>query len=47
MYHEVQKAIRSVLIDNGYADLYLLRFIKPLDETYFLELAKNTMELFL
>lgn len=41
MYHEVQKAIRSVLIDNGYADLYLLRFIKPLDETYFLELAKK------
>ena len=41
MYSEVQKAIRSVLLSNGYADLYLLRFIKPLDETYFLELAKK------
>lgn len=39
MYSEVQKAVRSVLLDNGYADIYLLRFIKPLDETYFLELA--------
>ncbi len=41
MYSEVQKAIRSVLLDGGYADLYLLRFIKPLDETYFIELASK------
>ena len=38
---EVQKAIRAVLLDNGYADLYILRFIKPLDESYFIELAKK------
>lgn len=41
MYSEVQKAIRSVLLSDGYADLYLLRFIKPLDEYYFIELAKK------
>ena len=41
MYPEVQKAVRSVLLDGGYADLYILRFIKPLDEKYFVELAKN------
>ena len=41
MYSEVQKAVRSVLLDGGYADIYLLRFIKPFDETYFTELASN------
>ncbi len=41
MYSEVQKAIRAVLLDGGYADLYLLRFIKPFDETYFIELASR------
>lgn len=41
MYSEVQKAVRSVLLDGGYADIYLLRFIKPFDETYFLELAAH------
>ena len=41
IYPEVQKAIRAVLLDNGYADLYILRFVKPLDESYFIELAKN------
>ena len=41
MYSEVQKAIRAVLLDGGYADLYLLRFIKPFDETYFIELASK------
>ncbi len=41
MYSEAQKAIRAVLLDGGYADLYLLRFIKPLDETYFIELASK------
>ena len=39
MYSEVQKAVRAVLLDGGYADIYLLRFIKPFDETYFIELA--------
>lgn len=41
IYSEVQKAVRAVLLENGYADLYILRFIKPFDETYFLELAKK------
>lgn len=41
IYPEVQKAVRSVLLENGYADLYILRFIKPFDESYFLELAKK------
>ena len=41
MYPEVQKAVRSVLLEDGYADIYILRFIKPFDESYFLELAKK------
>ncbi|MBP5519144.1 MAG: 1-deoxy-D-xylulose-5-phosphate synthase [Treponema sp.] len=41
IYSEVQKAVRSVLLDGGYADVYLLRFIKPFDETYFIELASR------
>ena len=41
MYSEVQKAVRAVLLDGGYADIYLLRFIKPFDETYFIELASK------
>ncbi|WP_074644760.1 1-deoxy-D-xylulose-5-phosphate synthase [Treponema bryantii] len=41
MYSEVQKAVRAVLLDGGYADVYLLRFIKPFDETYFIELASR------
>ena len=41
IYPEVQKAIRAVLLEDGYADLYILRFIKPFDETYFLQLAKK------
>lgn len=41
MYPEVQKAVRSVLLEDGYADMYILRFIKPFDESYFLELAKK------
>ena len=41
VYSEVQKAVRAVLLDNGYADMYILRFIKPFDETYFIELAKK------
>ena len=41
IYPEVQKAIRAVLLEDGYADLYILRFIKPFDENYFINLAKN------
>ena len=41
MYPETQKAVRSVLLEDGYADMYILRFIKPFDESYFIELAKE------
>ncbi len=41
IYSEVQKAVRNALMENEYADIYLLRFIKPFDETYFLEIAKK------
>lgn len=41
MYPETQKAVRSVLLQDGYADMYILRFIKPFDESYFVELAKK------
>lgn len=41
IFSEVAVAIRSVLIQDGYADLYILRFIKPFDSEYFLEIAKK------
>ena len=41
MYPEAQKAVRSVLLEDGYAYMYILRFIKPFDESYFIELAKK------
>lgn len=41
IYSEVQKAVRAELLDNGYADIYILRFIKPFDEEYFLSICKN------
>lgn len=41
MFSEVSVAIRSVLLENGYADLYLLRFIKPFDEEYFISIARK------
>ena len=41
IYSEVQKAVRAILLDGGYADLYLLRFIKPFDESYFIKLASR------
>lgn len=41
MYSEVRQAVRSTIIDGGYADIYILRFIKPLDEKYFMDMAKN------
>jgi len=41
MFSEVSVAIRSVLLQNGYADLYLLRFIKPFGEEYFMNIARN------
>ena len=41
MYSEVLTASRSLSFDNILCDIYSLRFIKPFDEKYFLELAKN------
>lgn len=41
MFSEVAVAIRSILIQDGYADLYLLRFLKPFDNEYFIEIAKK------
>lgn len=41
MFPEVQIAMRNALMENYDVDLYLLRFIKPFDETYFISLAKK------
>lgn len=39
MYAEVLVAARSLLLKGVYADIYTLRFIKPIDENYFASLA--------
>lgn len=41
MYTEVNHAVELLSKKNIYADIYTLRFIKPFDENYFLELSKN------
>ncbi|MCQ2088561.1 MAG: hypothetical protein MJZ37_10960, partial [Bacilli bacterium] len=41
LFSEAKKTVRSICDDNGYVDLYVMRFIKPFDETYFIDLAKN------
>lgn len=41
MYAETLVAARSLVLDGIYADIYSLRFIKPFDEAYFLELAQK------
>ena len=41
MYSEVLTASRSLSFDNVLCDIYSLRFIKPFDEEYFLNIAKN------
>jgi 1-deoxy-D-xylulose-5-phosphate synthase len=41
IYSEVLIAARSLLLQNVYADIYTLRFIKPLDEDYFVETASK------
>lgn len=41
MFAECQTAARSIILNNGCADIYLLRFIKPLDEDYFISLCKQ------
>ena len=41
LFSEHVKALRNIVADSYYADIYLLRFIKPFDEEYFLNLSKN------
>lgn len=41
MYSEVVKASRSLLMENVISDIYTLRFIKPLDEDYLIEIMKR------
>lgn len=41
MYAETLVAARSLLLEGVYADIYALRFIKPLDEDYFVSIAKK------
>ena len=41
MYGEVLKAARICLAEGIYTDIYSLRFLKPIDEDYFVELSKN------
>lgn len=40
-YSETLQAARALLMEELYADIYCLRFIKPLDEEYFTALAKD------
>lgn len=41
MFAETKNAVRSIILKDGYADIYILRFIKPLDEKYFMDLCSN------
>jgi 1-deoxy-D-xylulose-5-phosphate synthase len=41
MYSEVLVAARSLLLQNVYTDIYTLRFIKPVDEDYFVDIASK------
>ncbi|MFA6855665.1 MAG: 1-deoxy-D-xylulose-5-phosphate synthase [Treponema sp.] len=41
IYSEVLVAARALLLQNVYADIYTLRFIKPVDEDYFTDLASK------
>ena len=41
MYHEVLTAARALLMENIYADIYSVRFIKPVDEKYFVNIARS------
>lgn len=40
MYREVLTAARALLMEDIYADIYSLRFIKPLDEDFFFNLSR-------
>ena len=41
MYAETLVAARSLLMKGIYADIYALRFIKPIDEEYFVRIASS------
>ncbi len=41
MYPEARTAARALLLEDIYADVYSLRFIKPVDTEYFLERARG------
>lgn len=41
MYSDVLQAARLMLMENIYTDIYCLRFIKPLDENYFISIAQQ------
>lgn len=39
MYSEVVQAARSLALEDIFADIYCLRFVKPIDEAYFVQVA--------
>ena len=41
MYSESLTALRSLLLDGINTDIYVLRFIKPFDESYFISIASK------
>ena len=41
MYSESLTAARNLLLKNMCADIYILRFLKPFDESYFLSIAER------
>ena len=41
IYSETLTSARSLLLSGISADIYTLRFIKPFDEKYFLDIAKD------
>ena len=41
MYHEALTAARALLMEDIYADIYSMRFIKPVDEEYFINIARS------
>ena len=41
MYHEALTAARALLMEDIYADIYSMRFIKPVDEEYFINTARS------
>ncbi|MBQ9538224.1 MAG: 1-deoxy-D-xylulose-5-phosphate synthase [Treponema sp.] len=41
MYSETQTAARQLLLGGSGADIYILRFLKPFDESYFISIAEK------